>query len=77
MPVAPLWGVPLDFPDPLALAAFYQRIGGGRISVNGSAFAELRIGGFSLGFQRIPAWLRPSVAPATVFTRRAYRLVEQ
>jgi hypothetical protein len=50
--VAPFWGPTLDCPEPLALAEFYQRICGGGITVATETFVELRLGSYSLGFQR-------------------------
>ena len=50
--IAPFWGPTLDCPDPRGLAEFYQRLGGGTITVSTENFAELRSEGFSLGFQR-------------------------
>jgi len=58
--VTALWGVTLDCPHPLGLAEFYQRIGGGEIAVRTTNFAELRIGGFALGFQRDPDHRAPT-----------------
>lgn len=59
--IARLWGVTLDCPEPLELARFYQRIGGGEIVSADDFFVELRMGGVSLGFQRdaghrAPTW---------------------
>jgi hypothetical protein len=49
---AAFWGAMLDCPDPQQLAEFYQRLGGGTITVSSENFVELRCDGFSLGFQR-------------------------
>lgn len=64
--IANLWGVTIDCPRPRQLAEFYQRIGGGEIFVSDDFFTELRIGAFSIGFQRDPhhrppTWPDPEV----------------
>ncbi|MEV6287929.1 VOC family protein [Kribbella sp. NPDC051770] len=64
--IAPYWGTMLDCPDPVALAAFYQRVCGGSLAVVTETFAELRLDAFSLGFQRdlnyrAPTWPEPRV----------------
>ncbi|MGI5125565.1 VOC family protein [Pseudonocardia sp. CA-107938] len=65
-PIARPWGVTLDCPDPLQLAEFYQRIGGGRIVSATAVFAHLQLDGMSVGFQmdpdhRPPTWPDPAV----------------
>lgn len=60
--IARLWGATLDCPEPRELAEFYQRIGGGQITIDDGFFVELRMGAFSLGFQRDPDH-RPATWP--------------
>jgi hypothetical protein len=64
--VAAVWGPTLDCPEPLELATFYQSICGGSLAAVSETFVELRLDGFSLGFQRdlnyrAPTWPDPRV----------------
>ncbi|WP_152363480.1 VOC family protein [Microlunatus speluncae] len=60
MAVAGLWGVTLDCPDPDGLARFYQRLTGGEIVYADHVSTHLRVGAFTLGFQRDPAYRAPT-----------------